>query len=689
MEKNVQVAVRVRPMNEREKALQRPSVVTAQPKAHQITVRKKTYTFDRVFGQYATQKEVFKGAVQNAADEALSGFNCTVFAYGQTGTGKTHTIQGSLSPNHENAGIIPRSVNYIFEKLQATKREYSVRVSFLQLYNEECKDLLSETKKDKPLRLMEDIKRGGVYCQNLEEITTLTASHVYELLETGAKNRMTAETLLNDQSSRSHCIFTIRIHSKEANVAGEDILRSGTLNLVDLAGSECIGRSGARNARAREAGNINQSLLTLGRVITALVDKHPHVPYRDSKLTRLLQESLGGKAMTTIIATVGPGGDCVDETLSTLDYAHRAKSIKNKPEANQRMTKHVLIKEYSQEIDALRAQLIAARNKDGIYLPTSQFTEMQERITGLATQLGELEDELERKSQQILELEDALESVKQECQDVAGKLQQTETRLILANDKMEVKEAALKATERQLCVTEDMLHESRANETHLLNQAHVASKVYSDRVEDIRQLHRKLERKQTVLSLNTAMTSGFADTAVAHCADFEASMNTYREQHQMHLIDIQSTLDAATATFASDMAKVQTSVHAIQTTIQDAVEHLIQGLDTHRMALGDQNNATNDAIWSEYSAWVGHVNQLKPLVEKQTRNVEQVMHSLDLATKQMMADASVQLAHMSTSIEEATAAQVGQVEAIKESVARAVHEHSVVATTEKDQSAST
>ncbi|RHY28128.1 hypothetical protein DYB32_006231 [Aphanomyces invadans] len=393
MEKNVQVAVRVRPMIEREKALQRPSVVTAQPKAHQITVRKKTYTFDRVFGQYATQKEVFKGAVQNAADEALSGFNCTVFAYGQTGTGKTHTIQGSLSPNHENAGIIPRSVNYIFEKLQATKREYS-------LYNEECKDLLSETKKDKPLRLMEDIKRGGVYCQNLEEITTLTASHVYELLETGAKNRMTAETLLNDQSSRSHCIFTIRIHSKEANVAGEDILRS--------------------------AGNINQSLLTLGRVITALVDKHPHVPYRDSKLTRLLQESLGGKAMTTIIATVGPGGDCVDETLSTLDYAHRAKSIKNKPEANQRMTKHVLIKEYSQEIDALRAQLIAARNKDGIYLPTSQFTEMQERITGLATQLGELEDELERKSQQILELEDALESVKQECQDVAGKLQQTE-----------------------------------------------------------------------------------------------------------------------------------------------------------------------------------------------------------------------------------------------------------------------
>ncbi|KAF0711915.1 hypothetical protein As57867_004973, partial [Aphanomyces stellatus] len=492
MEKNVQVAVRVRPMNEREKALQRPSVVSALPKTHQISVKKKTYTFDRVFGQYATQKDVFKGVVQSAADEALAGFNCTVFAYGQTGTGKTHTIQGNLKANHEDSGIIPRSVNYIFEKLQATKSEYSVRVSFLQLYNEELKDLLGDNKKDKTLRLMEDVKRGGVYCQNLEEVTTLTASHVFELLETGAKNRISAETLLNEQSSRSHSIFTVRIHSKEVNIGGEDIIRSGTLNLVDLAGSECIGRSGARNVRAREAGNINQSLLTLGRVITALVDKHPHVPYRDSKLTRLLQESLGGKAMTTIIATVGPGGDCTDETLSTLDYAHRAKNIKNKPEANQRMTKHVLIKEYSQEIDALRSQLIATRNKDGIYLPPAQFAEMQDRIAGLGTQLVELEDEMERKEQQIGELEHTLDSAKQECRETMDKLLETKVELGSTRDKLWEAEKQLADTREALKQSQSQLAMARDNEAHLLSDAKTASMLYQDRVEDIRVLELNL-----------------------------------------------------------------------------------------------------------------------------------------------------------------------------------------------------
>jgi kinesin family protein 11 len=159
-----------------------------------------------------------------------------------------------------------------------------------------------------------------------------------------------------------------------------------------LAGSECIGRSGARNARAREAGNINQSLLTLGRVITALVDNHPHVPYRDSKLTRLLQDSLGGRAKTTIVATLAPCGDSIDETLSTLDYAHRARNIKNKPEVLQRISKRTYLKEIDTELEMLRNALSAQRQKDGIFLPPAQFTEMQERIASQAVQLSELED---------------------------------------------------------------------------------------------------------------------------------------------------------------------------------------------------------------------------------------------------------------------------------------------------------
>lgn len=173
-------------------------------------------------------------------------------------------------------------------------------------------------------------------------------------MDKSAAKRKTAETLMNKYSSRSHSIFSITIHIKESTPDGADLLKVGKLNLVDLAGSENVGRSGAVKGRAREAGNINQSLLTLGRVITALVDRHPHVPYRDSKLTRLLQESLGGRNKTCIIATVTPASNSFEETASTLDYAYRAKSIKNRPTVNQMIAKHVLLKEYTGEIAKLK-----------------------------------------------------------------------------------------------------------------------------------------------------------------------------------------------------------------------------------------------------------------------------------------------------------------------------------------------
>ncbi|KAE9026875.1 hypothetical protein PF011_g2320 [Phytophthora fragariae] len=179
---NVQVAVRCRPLNSREKAAGRGAVVQCRPNSSEVAVvKRKTYTFDRVFGQYSTQKDVFTSVVRPAVDEALAGYNCTVFAYGQTGTGKTYTMQGDLSPSSEMAGIIPRSVRCIFDALEASGEEFSVRVSFLQLYNEELKDLL-DPDADKKLRLMEDAKRGGVYCVNLLEVTATTAKHVYELV---------------------------------------------------------------------------------------------------------------------------------------------------------------------------------------------------------------------------------------------------------------------------------------------------------------------------------------------------------------------------------------------------------------------------------------------------------------------------------------------------------------------------
>lgn len=212
-------------------------------------------------------------------------------------------MEGDIN-SEEHAGIVPRSVKCILEQLENSEAEYTIRVSFLEIYNEELQDLLVSSKDTNPkkLKLCEEVNKG-VVCQNLEEITVLGAQDIFEIMQRGIQNRQTAATLCNKNSSRSHSIFTLKIMIKECNVEGEEVVRHGQLNLVDLAGSECVGRSGAKNDRAREAGNINQSLLTLGRVITALVDHHGHVPYRDSKLTRILQESLGGRAKTCIIAT--------------------------------------------------------------------------------------------------------------------------------------------------------------------------------------------------------------------------------------------------------------------------------------------------------------------------------------------------------------------------------------------------
>lgn len=323
--------------------------------------------------QNTTQASLFDSSVAPVVDEVLRGYSCTVFAYGQTGTGKTFTMEGakasdgSIDADSDSAGIIPRAVKRMFDALDRTGSEYVVKVSFLEIYNEKLDDLLSPEQSTfqeqaagpgtmgptgaaatgKPgaggaggagaaalestaallakgadrLKIVQDDKLG-LKVQGLEEIPVKSPKECFAYVQKGIAKRATAETRCNAASSRSHCVFTLSISVKES-FDGADMLRVGKLNLVDLAGSECVGRSGATDKRAREAGNINQSLLTLGRVITALVDHLPHVPYRDSKLTRLLQDSLGGKTKTCIIATVSPHSSNVEETLSTLEYAAR------------------------------------------------------------------------------------------------------------------------------------------------------------------------------------------------------------------------------------------------------------------------------------------------------------------------------------------------------------------------------
>ncbi|KAL4164846.1 hypothetical protein KRP22_003587 [Phytophthora ramorum] len=565
---NVQVAVRCRPLNSREKASGRGAVVQCKPHSNEVAVvKRKTYTFDRVFGQYSTQKDVFSSVVRPAVDEALAGYNCTVFAYGQTGTGKTYTMQGDLSPDSETAGIIPRSVRCIFDALEASGEEFSVRVSFLQLYNEELKDLL-DPETDKKLRLMEDVKRGGVYCVNLLEVTATTAKHVYELVNTGVKNRVTSETLMNENSSRSHSIFTIRIHSKEHNAAGEDLLRVGQLNLVDLAGSECVGRSGARNARAREAGTINQSLLTLGRVITALVDNLPHVPYRDSKLTRLLQESLGGRAKTTIIATLAPCADSLDETLSTLEYAFRAKNIKNKPELNQKMTKAGLLNDFGSEIETLRAALRAARLKDGVYLPLEQFTDMQERLAGQGGQLTELEDTLKARDTACKELEEAAEKYASEVAVLTLAKQEVTSKLTVTEDELSSTKEMLEKTTQELRNAQAVLKSFQDNEQVLLANGATAAKLYNASEEHATQLLTKIENSHRADEANTALATSYRSESQSQINAFLERLAKHKESQEGMFQDASNALHELQNGQSADLDGLVTSLNALQSLVE-------------------------------------------------------------------------------------------------------------------------
>nr|GME02379.1 125 kDa kinesin-related protein-like isoform X1 [Ipomoea batatas] len=235
--------------------------------------------------------------------------------------------------------------------------------------------------------------------------------------------------MLNKQSNRSHSIFSITVQIKECVSEGVELIKCGKLNLVDLAGSENILRSGAKEGRAREAGEINKSLLTLGRVINALADHSGHVPYRDSKLTRLLKDSLGGKTKTCIIATVSPSLQCLDETLSTLDYAFRAKIIKNRPEVNQKIVKSAFIKDIYVEMDRLKQELLATREKNGIYIPRDRYQSDEAAQKAMAEKLRLMELDLELKNKKIVELEDLYSNQQKLTADLGEKLAMAKTEL--------------------------------------------------------------------------------------------------------------------------------------------------------------------------------------------------------------------------------------------------------------------
>ena len=338
---NIKVCLRIRPMSLQEKSRNDESCIETVSGEQLLLSHKnlrRSYTFNLVFGPESSQEDVFFNcSIDKLIDSALDGYSVTIFAYGQTGSGKTYTIMGrddaineKILTNNKYSGIMPKSINYIWSTVANRQQKFYIKVSFLEIYNEQINDLLNPNNSN--LQIRWDQKQG-FFVEGLLVIECKKPQDIVEIILQGTKNRKKGSHDLNKDSSRSHSILTVYLIS-EYNSGGESYKKYGKISFVDLAGSERLKETHSKGGMVKETGNINKSLFVLGKVISSLTDKkstNQHIPYRDSKLTMLLMDSIGGTAKTLMIACVSPSSVYSDETMSTLNYASRTMNIKNKP----------------------------------------------------------------------------------------------------------------------------------------------------------------------------------------------------------------------------------------------------------------------------------------------------------------------------------------------------------------------
>ncbi|TYH72038.1 hypothetical protein ES332_D05G226100v1 [Gossypium tomentosum] len=416
----VKVAVHVRPLIGDEKLQGCKDCVTVTPGKPQVQIGTHSFTFDHVYGSTGSpSSSMFEECIVPLVDGLFQGYNATVLAYGQTGSGKTYTM-GTGFKDGCQTGIIPQVMNALFGKIESLKHqiEFQLHVSFIEILKEEVQDLLDPTSLNKsdaaspntgkvhvpgkpPIQIRES-SNGVITLAGSTEVTVSTLKEMAACLEQGSLSRATGSTNMNNQSSRSHAIFTITLEQmhKLNPVSGDgspnDIMSEeylcAKLHLVDLAGSERAKRTGSDGMRFKEGVHINKGLLALGNVISALGDEKKrkegvHVPYRDSKLTRLLQDSLGGNSRTVMIACISPADINAEETLNTLKYANRARNIQNKPIVNRDPMSNEMLK-MRQQLEHLQAELCARGGSDEVQV-------LKERIAWLEAANEDLCQELQ------------------------------------------------------------------------------------------------------------------------------------------------------------------------------------------------------------------------------------------------------------------------------------------------------
>ncbi|ODN03319.1 Kinesin-like protein KIF3A [Orchesella cincta] len=573
---NIKVAVRCRPISRKEEEGSCRNIVDIDTSSKTVTVfpptssdQPKSFSFDHVFPPNATQDDVYNAIASPIVQNVLDGYNGTIFAYGQTGTGKTFTMEGDKDIPHLK-GIIPKSFAQIYRSISETGDDQSflVRCSYLEIYNENIIDLLSKDQ-NRFLELKEN-KDREVYVKDLSTPVVVDADDMDRVMRVGNKNRSVASTKMNSISSRSHAIFSIYVEcSTDAGPTKESFLRMGKLNLVDLAGSERISKTHASGDRLKEATKINLSLSSLGNVISALVDGSSHIPYRNSKLTRLLQDSLGGNSKTVMVATIGPVDYNLDETVNTLRYANRAKEILNCAKINED-PKDAILRKYQEEILHLRSlleqkklqlqqsqndvltmkqpskkkkqemdqkifderkivgELLEEQNRvdqkykdelkallapygiDAEESPATIFAELEKRKLTLMKNGEVVKEDNERLLEEIQQATDAMINSKRQCKELFHRVMSLESQLLKVNQHNLLQQTKLK--DEELKTKEKELEEQKMREASLRKTLELKKLTSNDLKAEVSKLQEEIEMKQKKVNKFVSKLSDFNET---------------------------------------------------------------------------------------------------------------------------------------------------------------------------------
>ena len=609
--------------------------------------------FDQVYVQAATQEFVFRNTVAPLVEEALNGFSCTLFAYGQTGTGKTYTMEGGKISDRpeaphdwygEKSGMIGRSIMMIFKYLKEHEKRYdfAVKISYLELHNENLNDLLRTPETKGNSRSAPDLAstvkirtgtNGTNVVEGLQELCVRDPDEIFSELDSAMQRRQVCCTQLNHQSSRSHTIFTIVIQTREIALGSEGIVRTGKLHLVDLAGSENAKRSGADAEAQQEAKNINTSLLTLGRVINALTTGDQHIPYRDSKLTRLLKESLGGKAKTAIIATISPSTINLEETMSTLEYAYRAQSIKNTPQQNTTGSQRHLIDHLS-ELQQLKSKLAMQARKDGgLWISEEEAQNTQQKMTELECQVETLRVEKAEQAKLLERLQGQHSTAQAELEVLQGTLVQVESQL----------ESTLHESGKlsSLCQQQgEQLESQRQIESQLREESSQLLSSLGTATSHIEALHQRKERSKSIAQ-QVAETSARTQRNLYQHANLQSELvGCLLGSMEVQVMAVAQETDKTKGGCVEVLSKVQEDIPAGSERLAATLGKLQSSVIRHRdgangrwdsvresaQSLGDTRAKTSmqllEGAQSYKSAIVRQVEKSTDLLEQSQRSVQ-------------------------------------------------------------------